>query len=153
MKKLIFHLILPISLISFGIITKWWYGIVIDTKDVFFYGFPMIYKCEGFHTSMSTQYFLTEMAVNFLTYFIFWIIVISIINLFWKIKIPKSIYKTFWIAYCILLLGFILMSRDFDDRYFLKRNFNIKIYDSGITLFENHSKERNNYQEKIKNSK
>ena len=150
MKKNIFRLTLPLTLISFGIITKWSYGIALDAKDVFFYGFPTIYKCEGFHTSMSTQYFLTEMAMNFLTYFIFWLIVTLALNRIWKINIPKRIAKIFWIGFGILFLGFAYMSNDLDDRYLIKRDFDVKIFDSGITIFGIHSREREKYQTELK---
>ena len=64
MKRLILRLILPLTLILFAIITKWSYGVIVDGTDEFFYGFPLIYKCDGFHTSLSTQYFLIEMKVT-----------------------------------------------------------------------------------------
>ncbi|CAL2082884.1 conserved membrane hypothetical protein [Tenacibaculum dicentrarchi] len=151
MKKLIFRLTLPFTLISFGIITKWSYGIAIDAKDVFFYGFPMIYKCEGFHTSLSTQYFLTEMTINLLTYFSFWLIITLILNRIWKINIPKHISKIFWIGYAVLFLGFACLSNDLDDRYKIKRNFKVKIFDSGFTIFGNHSTDREKYQTEMEN--
>jgi hypothetical protein len=151
MKKLIFRLTLPLTLISFGIITKWSYGIAIEAKDVFFYGFPMIYKCEGFHTSMSTQYFLAEMAINLLTYFVVWLIITLILDRYWKIKIAKRIAKIFWIGFGIIFLGFAYMSNDLDDRYLMKRDFDVKIFDSGITIFGIHSTNREKYQTEIKN--
>ena len=146
MRKLIFRLTLPLTLISFGIITKWSYGIAIDAKDVFFYGFPMIYKCEGFHTSMSTQYFLTEMAFNLLTYFVFWLTLTLALNRIWKINITKRTAKIFWIGFTTLFLGFVYMSNDLDDLYLIKRDFDVKIYDSGITIFGIHSTDREKYQ-------
>lgn len=146
MKKLIFQLTLPLTIISFGIITKWSYGIVIDGRDVFFYGFPMIYKCEAFHTSMSTQYFLIETIVNLLTYFSFWLVVTFVLNLVWKINIPKIISKIFWIGFGLCFLGFVYLSNDLDDRYFIKREFEIKIYKSGFTLFQNHSMSREKHE-------
>jgi len=151
MKKLIFRLTLPLTLISFGIITKWSYGIVIDGTDEFLYGFPLIYKCNGFHTSMSTQYFLTEMGINLLTYFSFWLIVTLILNRIWKINIPKLISKIFWIGYTVLFLGFIYLSNDLDDQYLTKRDFEVKIFDSGISIFGIHSTDREKYQTELKN--
>lgn len=150
MKKLIFRLTLPLTLITFGIITKWSYGIVVDGTDEFFYGFPLIYKCDGFHTSLSTQYFLTEMIINLLTYFSFWLLIIWTINRFWKINIPKLISKIFWLGFGILFLGFIYLSNEFDDRYLMKRNFEVITVDSGFTIFENHSRDREKYQSEIK---
>lgn len=146
MKKLIFRLTLPLTLISFGIITKWSYGIVIDGTDEFLYGFPLIYKCDGFHTSLSTQYFLTEMVINLMTYFVFWLITTQIISQFWKINIPKQIAKIFWIGYTVLFLGFIYLSNDLDDQYLTKRGFEVKIFNNGISIFGLHSTDREKYQ-------
>ncbi|MBU2927149.1 hypothetical protein [Winogradskyella psychrotolerans] len=143
MKKLIFQFTLPLTLISFGIITKWSYGIVIDDKEVFFYGFPMIYKCEGFHTSLSTQYFLTEMVINLCTYFLFWLVITLLLNRIWKINIPKLFTKIFWISYTALFLGFIYMTNVLEDRYSYHRDFEIDIFHSGISIFETHSTDRN----------
>lgn len=150
MRKLIYRLTLPLTLISFGIITKWSFGIVVDGTDEFFYGFPLIYKCDGFHTSLSTQYFLTEMAINLLTYFSFWLLITWTINRFWKINISKLIYKIFWIGFGVLFLGFVYLSNDLDDRYLMIRNFEVKIIDSGFTIFQSHSRDREKYQSEIK---
>ncbi|KAB1160475.1 hypothetical protein F7018_00945 [Tenacibaculum aiptasiae] len=149
MKKLILHQALPLTLISFGSITKWKYGIVVDGTDEFFYGFPLIYKCDGFHTSLSTQYFLTEMAIDLLIYFAFWLIVTLTINRFWKVNIPKLFSKVFWIGFTVLFLGFLYLSNDLNDQYNIKRDFDIKIFDSGITIFGIHSKDREKYQSKL----
>lgn len=151
MKKIIFRLTLPLTLISYGVITKWSYGIAIDAKDVFFYGFPMIHKCEGFHTSLSTQYFLTEMIINFLIYFVFWLIITLSLNQIWKINIPKRISKMFWIGFAVLFLGFAYLSNELDDRYLIKRDFEVKIFDSGFTIFGIHPTNREKYQDEIKN--
>ncbi len=150
MKKLIFRLTLPLTLISFGIITKWSYGIVVDGTDEFFYGFPLIYKCDGFQTSLSIQYFMTEMAINMLTYFTFWSIITWIVNRFWKINIPRQISKIFWVVFAFLFLGFAYLSNDFDNRYKIKREFEIKIIDSGIAIFGIHPNDREKYQTEIK---
>ncbi|GGZ64808.1 hypothetical protein [Mesonia mobilis] len=151
MRKLIFRLTLPLTLILFGIITKWSFGIVIDGTDEFFYGFPLIYKCDGFHTSLSTQYFLTEMVIDFPIYFAFSFIITWTINRFWKINIPKLISKIFWIGFGILFLGFLYLSNNLDDQYKLKRSFDVKIFDSGITIFGIHSTDRKKYQSEIDN--
>ncbi|XLS27791.1 hypothetical protein ACJD0Z_11355 [Flavobacteriaceae bacterium M23B6Z8] len=153
MIKIIFRLTLPLTLISFGIISKWWFGIAEDAKDVFLYGFPLIHKCEGFHTSLSTQYFMAEMTINFLTYFVFWLILTVVFYRFWKIKISKRISKIFWIGFGIMFLAFIYLSSAFDDRYLLRRNFEVKIIDCGFTIFESHSNEREKYNPSIEKTK
>ena len=48
-------------------------------------------------------------------------------------------------------LGFIYLSKDLDDRYKIKRDFDIKIFDSGITMFGIHSTDREKYRGEIEN--
>ncbi|MDO5979197.1 hypothetical protein [Flavivirga spongiicola] len=150
MTKHIFRLILPLTLISFGLVTKWWFGIAIDAKDVFFEGFPLIYKCEGFHTSLSTQYFIFELFVNLMTYFLFWFVVTFLATRIWTINIPAKIVKVFWIGYGLLFLGFVFLSIDLNDLYLKKRNFEVEIFDTGISIFGNTPTDREKYQHQIK---
>ena len=91
------------------------------------------------------------MTINLLTYFAFWLIITLTVNRFWKINIPKLISKIFWIGFSVLFLGFVYLSNDLDDRYLSKRDFDVKIFDSGITNFENHSTDREKYQTEIEN--
>jgi hypothetical protein len=149
MRHLIFRFTLPLTLISFTLITKWWYGIAIDAKDVFFYGFPLIHKCEGFHTSLSTQYFVFEMLVNLLTYFVISLAVTLIINRFWKIIIPGAGAWAFWIGFGIFMSGVVYMSNELDDRFVLKRDFEVKVFDSGFTVLQIHSTDREKYHKEL----
>ncbi|WP_234859378.1 hypothetical protein [Aquimarina aquimarini] len=47
MKKLIWKFILPITIISFTLFTKWWHVLVLDGPDEILTGFPFPYKCNG----------------------------------------------------------------------------------------------------------
>ena len=51
----------------------------------------------------------------------------------------------------VLFLGFVYLSNDLDDRYLIKRDFDVKIFDSGFTIFQSHSTDREKYQTEIKN--
>jgi hypothetical protein len=150
MRHLIFRFTLPLTLVSFALITKWWYGIAIDAKDVFLYGFPLIHKCEGFHASLSTQYFLFEMLVNLLTYFMICLAVTLIINRFWKIRIGTIAAVAFWVGFGIFMSGVVYMSNELDDRFSMKRDFQVKIFDSGFTVLQVHSTDREKYSKAVK---
>ena len=91
------------------------------------------------------------MLINLLTYFTFWLVVTWILNRCWEINIPKLISKIFWICFGIIFVGFIYISNELDDRYIITRDFDIKLIDSGITIFEEHSRDREKYQTEIKN--
>ena len=69
MKQIIRHiltLVLPLTIILFGTITKWRYVYVEDGPDDFLYGFPLAFICTGWHTSMSLQIFISEIIFDFL---------------------------------------------------------------------------------------
>ena len=74
MKKELFKLIIPVSIISFIVFTKWWYVSVVDTPNSIMIGFPLAYSCNAWHTSMSQQFFLLEFIFDFLVYLMFWTI-------------------------------------------------------------------------------
>ena len=64
-------LILPLSIISLTIFTKWWYILPVDAPDSMMYGFPIPYSCNGWHTSLSYQIFIFEFIVDLLIHFAF----------------------------------------------------------------------------------
>lgn len=143
MKKTLIHFTLPLTFISFAIATKWWYGIIVDGVDTFFYGFPLIYKCKAFHTSLATQYFLMEALFNFVVYFTFWLAITLLIKRFWAIHIPKLLSISFWVVFCVLCSGYAYLSYELNDhQYSFKRDFDVKIIDSGFTIFETNDTSR-----------
>ena len=75
MKKLFITIALPLALISYLVITKWWYAEIFDGVDKFLYGFPFVSSCEGTF-SLSHQYFVLEMTLNFLVRLAFWTILV-----------------------------------------------------------------------------
>jgi hypothetical protein len=44
--------------------TKWWYAVPVDGPDKYYWGFPLAFAGEGFHTSGSLQLFLLEFVVD-----------------------------------------------------------------------------------------
>ena len=46
----------------------WWFALPIDGPDKFYWGFPFAFLGEGFHTSMSYQFFILELIADFIIY-------------------------------------------------------------------------------------
>ncbi len=69
MKQMTIKLTLPLTIILMFFITKWWYAIPVDGPEKLYWGFPLAFMGEGFHTSMSLQFFglafLADFAVLF----------------------------------------------------------------------------------------
>lgn len=136
LKLLPFSLLL--AFLSFWSITMWSYGIVIDGTDEFLYGFPFIYKCRGFHTSLSTQYFILEAIINFLVYLSFWTLAVYLLTMVLTLRMPKKLTTYLVVLFTFLALAFVFQSIKLNDMYFLYRDFDVVIFDHGISFFGSH---------------
>jgi hypothetical protein len=132
MKYLIFKIVLPLTIISFAVVNKWWYALPIDGPDNLYYGFPLPFVGAGWHTSMSLQLFIIEFIADFLVYFLFWMLLIYSINRFtFKIKPLKIIRILLLTPAIIITLLSILIAADSNNLFFLKRPYEMEIMDSG----------------------
>ena len=132
MKVLTLKLILPLTIISFAAVTKWWYALPVDAPDTLFAGFPFPYVCEGWHTSMSLQIFVTEFIVDFLTYFSFWFLLVFCIDRFLiKIITQKILTIVLWALSGFIISGTTLIASDSNNIYYVKRPFEIAIMETG----------------------
>jgi hypothetical protein len=132
MKNLIFKIALPLTVISFWTITKWWYALPVDAPDTMFKGFPLIYVCPGWHTSLSLQIFVTELVVDFLIYFLFWIILISCIDRFLKrVKISRGVTIGMWALSGLFIAFETLFAANPDNIFYIKRPFEIQVLETG----------------------
>ncbi|RDI05459.1 hypothetical protein [Flavobacterium sp. AG291] len=133
MKQLILKLTLPLTLISFAGFTKWWYVLVVDAPDYVMYGFPFIYSCPAFHTSMAYQFFIMEFFADILCYFSFWFLIIYAISKKFPLRIKKAVSITLWIIAALIItppLGLHLLLGE--DVYYFKRNFDIEVLETGV---------------------
>lgn len=135
MKKLIFKLIIPLTIISFVFFTKWWYALPTDAPDTMFYGFPFIYTCQGWHTSMSLQIFVLEFLTDFSIYFLVWFILVFLINTF-LIKLKPNKFSTIflWLICTIIIVFESMILNNKDNIFRFKRTFEIKVLETGTQL-------------------
>lgn len=132
MKKLIFKLILPLSIISFTIFTKWWYILPVDAPDTMFRGFPLIYSGPGWHTSLSFQIFVVEFIFDFLIYFLFWFVLIFCINRFVvMVKLNKLVTITLWTLSGFFMIIGVFFACNSDNIFFVKRPYEIHVLKTG----------------------
>lgn len=128
MKKLLWKLIIPLTIISIVFFGKKW--LVRDENGFEFemYGFPLPFVCDAWYTSLALQIFVFEFVVNILTYFSFWFLLVLGVNRYlWNIKVHKIVKWVLWIV-----AGFLLVITTFylslpDHLYYLKRNFEIEV--------------------------
>jgi hypothetical protein len=133
MKSLIWKLVLPLTIISFVTITKWWYVAFIDGPHEVLKGFPFPYVCRGWHTSMSLQIYVLELVVDFLTYFTFWFLVIFSIHRFIvPIHISKILFRSLLVLSGLALIGVGFILSDPNHIYKLHRKDEIVIEKTGV---------------------
>lgn len=131
-KIKILTMIFLATIMSMFLVTKWWFVLPVDGPDKMFWGFPFAFMGEGFHTSMSYQFFLLEFLFDFLIYFSFWGF------LFWvyfksyrNIEIHKIIYKLSFSVALTLLFGFGIYASVSNPLFHSKRSFEWKVFKTG----------------------
>jgi hypothetical protein len=134
MKQLTWKLVLPLTLISFVLWTKWWmvYALPVDGPDIIMVGFPLTYAGDGWHTSMSLQIFYLELVIDLLTYFLFWFIVILIVDRFVVTIRPHRVVTIIMQSVAgACALGLIFIGSNSDNVHYFKRPYDIEVLDSG----------------------
>lgn len=132
MKKLVWQLILPLTIISFVIFTKWWYVLPVDAPGTFLRGFPFPYEGRGWHTSMSHQFFLLEFGADLFTYFIFWLILVFCLHRFgFPLRIPKVITIILLGVSVVALSLSILFVSNKDNVFYRSRYFGMQVKATG----------------------
>jgi hypothetical protein len=132
MKQLIWKLILPLTVISFGTITKWWYTLPVDAPDTLYSGFPFPFAGAGWHSSMSLQIFVLELIVDFLIYFLLWFAIVFSINKYLtKIKTYKIVTIGLWTISVIIILGASYIASFPEHIFYFKRPYEMEIMETG----------------------
>lgn len=132
MKQLTIKLTLPLTIISMFLITKWWFALPIDGPDKLYWGFPIPFFGEGFHTSMSFQFFILEFVADFIIYFLGWVCLFYLISKKFSItNVSKLLLKTVWSLALLLTIGFIILVSTSNPVFHLKRNYDWKIMKTG----------------------
>lgn len=151
MKQIPIKLTVPLTIICMFLVTKWWYAIPVDGPDKLFWGFPLAFMGEGFHTSMSLQFFILEFLADFMVYFtVVFLLVVAFMKWFPTIQISKIFTKTIWVLTSILFLGFSYILTTSNPIIKIKRDYDWKVLQTGSVLIWQKTPRPNinKYQEK-----
>ncbi len=136
MKQLLWKLVLPLTLISFIVITKWWQVAVVNGPDEILYGFPLPFICSGWHTSMSYQIFIFEFVFDFFIYFSFWFFTIYLMQRYIdKVNLHKAFTIVLPVIAIILFVFAIVLISSPDNIYPYQREFEMEVMKTGVSLF------------------
>ena len=132
MKQLTWRLILPLTIVSFGTLTKWWYVLPVDAPDTMMAGFPFAFVGDGWFTSMSLQLFLIELCADFIIYFLFWFVTVLLIKRVWtQLTTSKILTRIFW-TLAILIISFWTFILTISEKHIkLKRDWDMQVLVTG----------------------
>jgi hypothetical protein len=147
MKQLTFKLILPLTVISFATITKWWYALPVDAPDTLYSGFPFPFVGDGWHTSMSLQIFVLELFANFFIYFLFWFLVVFCVNKYLtRIRTYKIVTIALWTISGLIILGASYIASFPEHIFHFKRPYDMEIMDTGYKFIWQHTERPDYYK-------
>ncbi|MCH2235615.1 MAG: hypothetical protein MK078_15345 [Crocinitomicaceae bacterium] len=133
MKKLSWQLVLPLTVISFFFITKWWYVTVIDGWDIEMSGFPLPFNCPGFHTSMSLQIFVLELIFDLLFYYGVWFVLVYLFHRYVvRIKLHYMVTISLITLASMLAAMMIFVAILPENKFKFTRDFDFELIDSGL---------------------
>lgn len=133
MNRLQFSLAIPLTIILFATVTKWWYVIPEDAPDTPLFGFPFPFVCNGWHTSLSLQIFVLEFIVDILFYYFIVKLVLFFVDRFWlKNKFSSGFLIAVWVmaGFIITISGFWVVNPD--NLFFIKRPFDFDVKETRI---------------------
>ena len=134
-KQLTWRLILPLTIVSFGTFTKWWYVLPVDAPDTMMIGFPLAFASDGWHTSMSLQIFVLEFVFDFLIYFLFWLLCIFLIDKYLRrIKIPQILTGLLWTLSTIIFAVAVFIASFPEQIFEIKRDWDRQVMVTGFKL-------------------
>ena len=134
-KQLIWRLILPLTIVSFGTFTKWWYVLPVDAPDTMMIGFPLAFVSEGWATSMSLQIFVLELVFDFLIYFLFWFLLIVLINRYLAhAKVPRVLTGILWTLATFIIAIAIWVASLPEQSIDIKRDWDMQVMVTGYKL-------------------
>jgi hypothetical protein len=114
------------------LVTKWWYVIPVDGPDKMYWGFPFPFLGEGFHTSMSFQFFVVEFVADLIFYFLVWLCFFYLISKINSISnVSNFLLKTVWSLSFLLGIGFIILVSNSNPIFRFKRDYDWKILGTG----------------------
>ncbi|MCZ4244120.1 hypothetical protein [Pedobacter punctiformis] len=138
MKRLTVKLVLPLTIISFVVITKWWLVKIVDAPDETLTGFPLPFVCRAWNTSMAFQFFIAAFMVDFLFYFLCWFGLIFVTNRYLiSIKPYKIVTVIWWCLAALVIFGADVLALNKNNIFYFKRPFEIETIASGVSLLGN----------------
>jgi len=139
MKKLSWQLVIPLTVISFAVFTKWWYAYPADAPDTMFTGFPLPFAGDAWHTSMALQIFLLELLFDISVYFLFWFLLVYLVNRYLlPLRIKRGLAMVLLDITALIIVYLLLIAGNRDNVFYAKRDFDMNVKKTGYKFIWQH---------------
>lgn len=109
-------------------------------------GFPFPFVGDGWHTSFSLQYFILELIIDFLIYFLFWVIIIFIIDRYLnKINTHKFLTIGLWTISVMIIFAALFIASFSENIFHFRRAYDLEIIETGYKFIWQHTEKLNKY--------
>lgn len=124
--------VLPLTLVSFFCLNKWWYVTPVDARQTYFWGFPFAFVGEGWQTSGALQFFVLEWLADFSVFFLFWFAILYLLKRFIAPPMPPKwlLYPLWSLSFLAILAGGTIIAFSYPT-FKLKRDFDWEVIQSG----------------------
>lgn len=149
MRQITIKLVLPLAIIAFALVTKWWYVLPDDAPDSMLMGFPLAFVGDGWFTSMSLQIFVVEFFIDYLCYFLFCFLLVFLVNRYIiKINLTKTLVRLIWSLAILLLCFWVLIFYVSEKHIEITRDWKMQVLDGGFkfTITNKIRPELSNYE-------
>ncbi len=124
-------ILIPVTIISFSVFTKWWFTVPVDAPDTMYWGFPFAFVGEGWHTSMSIQFFVMELIADLIFYFLFWYVCFRLLRKKLYNLGNKILQSITWTLAAIITIVAILIVIISNPVIHVKRTYEWQLISSG----------------------
>ena len=136
MKSLALKLALPLTILSMGVCTKWWYVLPTDARETYYWGFPFVFVGEGWHTSLSLQFFMVEWVADIVILFLFWVGWVYIMRRFSYFNpVNRYAVRILWSLTLLVMVGAGIIITFSSPIFHLKRDYDFRVIQSGYMFF------------------
>lgn len=126
------RIVLPVSIILFFSVTKWWFVLPVDAPDTMMWGFPLPCYSEGWYTSGSLQFFIGEGILDLFIYYLISLILILIVSKLFPYWHPKK-----WLTVLLQVIAGVYLAMAayvmclHENLFYINRTFDTEVIQSG----------------------
>ena len=134
MKPTNWKILVPLTLVTMATVSKWWYVLPVDSVDTMMTGWPLPFVCAGWHTSLSYQIFVAELAIDAICYLGLVALALYVLQRWLAVTVGKRTRVALWVLSALLMGLPLLMASNSNNLYYMHRDWDMQVIATGPEL-------------------